>query len=391
MEKKYFNLNVILVLVFLIPGRTIVTAQETISGTFISNGETRSYIGAMPESPETPLRLVLLFCGITENASQMELRGYNNFLGSNTIVVYPQPLNVNFGFANSAGVDDFQMVEDLIGHIAINYSVNLDDICIGGFSNGGIFTYHLICDFNSSESTRPYSFKAFAVVSGGMEAGQNNSSECPIANEVPAIVFHGSQDPIIAYGGGTLPPPVSISTVATEASVDFWAGQINGCSEDPTISTLPNIVEETPFASSVELVEYACSASSNTRLYRINGGRHAWPSGNANFDISQGRNMDINASALIAEFFESPTALSTPESIFSSNSVSVYPNPVRDYLSIETKYALKKIEIYNMTGQQIYANPQPDFQVSMSSLKPGIYFLKIETNAGIDVKKIIKE
>lgn len=391
MKKKIFTLKTILMGVFFFAESSYLTAQETISGSFVSDGVTRTYIGAVPDNAETPLRLVLLFCGVTENASQMAVRGFHNFLGNNTMVVYPEPLNVNFGFGNSVGVDDFQMVEDLISHIAMNYTVNLDDLCVGGFSNGGIFTYNLICDFNSPGSAHPYSFKSFAIVSGAMESGQANSSDCPIAKEVPAIVFHGSQDPLIPYGGGNVPPPVSIATEATETAVDFWASQVNGCAGNPTVTALPDIVMETPSASSVELIEYTCTSSPATRLYRINGGRHAWPSGNANFDIAQSRNMDINASALIAEFFESASTVSTSETPLEPYAVSVYPNPVRDLLSIETAYSIEQIELFNITGQRVYVASQHNYRISLSDLRPGIYLLKLKTDAGFEVKKIIKE
>lgn len=391
MKKKIFTLKTTLMGVLFFAASSYLTAQETISGSFVSNGATRSYVGAVPDSAETPLRLVLLFCGVTENATQMALRGFNNFLGKNTMVVYPEPLSVNFGFDNSPGVDDFQMVEDLIAHIAMNYTVDLDDLCIGGFSNGGIFTYNLICDFNSPASARPYSFKSFAIVSGAMEAGQANSSDCPITNEVPAIVFHGSQDPVIAYGGGNVPPPLSIATEATETTVNFWATQINGCSGSPTVTALPDNVMETPNASTVELIEYACTSSPTTRLYRINGGRHAWPGGNANFDIAQSRNMDINASALIAEFFESASTVSTSETAINPNAISVYPNPVIDILSIVTTHPLERVEIFNMTGQSVFSDLNPGTSIELKDFLPGIYFLQIETDAGTEVKKIVKQ
>jgi polyhydroxybutyrate depolymerase len=321
----------------------------------------------------------------------MELRGFNNFLGDNTMVVYPEPQNANLGFDNSDGVDDFQMVEDLIASLESNYTLNLDDICIGGFSNGAIFTYNLICNFNSPDSTRPYSFKSFAIVSGAMEEGQANISDCPIAAEVPAILFHGTQDPVIAFGGGNIPAPVNITSEDTETTLDFWATEVNNCSENPTTTSLPDVVTETPTSSTVELLEYDCSSSPNTQFYRIEGGMHAWPGGNAQLDLFQSRNMDINASELIAEFFDSSTTLSTSEAILDPNSVSVYPNPAKDFLSIETTYNIERVEIFNITGQRVYAGTQPNQPISLSDLNPGIYLLKIETDAGTDVKKIVKE
>jgi polyhydroxybutyrate depolymerase len=365
-------------------------AQQTISGSFDSGGETRSYIGAVPNTPQTPLRLVILFCGATEDASQMELRGFNDYLGSSTIVIYPEPFSA-FGFDNSNGVDDYQMVEDLIAEVASNYTINLNDICIGGFSNGAIFTYNLVCDFNSPTSTRAYTFKSFAVVAGAMEAGQATITDCPIANDLPVIAFHGTQDPVVPYNGGVVPPPVNISSEAIEPTLDFWATTINGCNANPTITPLPDVVTETPTPSTVELLEYDCQNSQNTQLYRIDGGLHSWPGGNAGFDIAQSRNMDINASELIASFFEDQTTVSTSKVNLAPGSVSVYPNPVVGDLSIEATGDLRKVEIYNSTGNNVFSSTNPNSTIALDQLSPGIYFLKIETDAGFDVKKIIKE
>jgi polyhydroxybutyrate depolymerase len=389
MTTKKFTLKNVL-MVFLLAGSSYSYAQQSISGSFESAGQTRSYLGAIPESPQTPLRLVILFCGATENAAQMELRGFNNFLSNNTMVIYPEPFNITFGFDNSAGVDDFQMVEDLISTISSEYTINLNDICIGGFSNGGIFTYSLVCEFNSPESTRPYSFKSFAIVSGAMGSGLANSTDCPVADDLPAIFFHGTQDPVIAYAGGNIPPPVSMLSEATETTIAYWVNEVNGCFSDPEMTTLPDAVTETPVASTVELLEYSCSSSPGSRFYRILGGQHAWPGGNANFDMLQSRNMDINASELIAEFFESSPPLSTSENRLDPNSISVYPNPVAEMLFIETTHSLQRIEIFNITGQQVLSVVSPRPSIELEDFVTGIYLVKIETEAGTDVKKIVK-
>lgn len=365
-------------------------AQQVISGSFTSNGQTRSYLGALPTNPQSSLRLVILFCGVGENASQMVLRGYNNYLGSNSMVIYPEPSS-QMGFDNVNGVDDFQMVQDLIHTIDSMYTIDTSDICIGGFSNGGIFSYKLACDFNAPTANRAYRFKAIAVVSGAMESGATNSTDCPILNTLPLIAFHGTQDPVIQFNGGPIQPPVSIVAEATLTTVGFWANAINGCSSNPTVSNLPDVVTESPNPSTVELLQYNCTSATPSRFYRIIGGRHAWPSGNANIDNVQSRNMDINASDLIAQFFESAPISSTTGRILNAASVSVFPNPVHDFFMIETSHTLKKIEIYNITGKQVYDQVEPDFQVSTADLSPGIYFLRIDTDAGTIVKKIVRQ
>ncbi|MBR6278938.1 MAG: T9SS type A sorting domain-containing protein [Bacteroidales bacterium] len=43
-----------------------------------------------------------------------------------------------------------------------------------------------------------------------------------------------------------------------------------------------------------------------------------------------------------------------PENIIQENSIKLYPNPVKDYLHIETKQDIaNSIEIYDITGQKL--------------------------------------
>lgn len=366
-----------------------MVAQQSISGSFSSDGTTRNYIGAIPDNPQTPLRLVILFSGALENASQMVLRGYNNFLGNNSMVVYPESFDTTLGFDNSVGIDDFQMVEDLIAHIASNYTINVNDICIGGFSNGGVFTYNLVCEFNSPTSTRAYTFKSFAVVSGAMQVGNTNTTDCPIANELPVIVFHGTSDPVIPYNGGNVGFPLNIQTGATETTVNFWANTINNCTSNPSITSLPDI--NTTDGSTVELFNYDCTTSEETLLYRINGGQHAWPSGNANFDIAQNRNLDINASELISEFFEDPSTLSNTVFTRSEHQLSIYPNPVNDFMTMESNYTIDKMEMFTLSGKLVNTYNQPTETLSLEGLEQGIYLLRIHTETGVTTKKIVKQ
>jgi polyhydroxybutyrate depolymerase len=371
-----------------------LSAQQSISGSFSSNGNTRAYLGAIPDNPEPPMRLVILFCGVGETAATMAERHFNDYLGNNTMVVYPEPVSWLSSF--DATLNDPQMVEDLIGHINSSYSIDLNDICIGGVSNGGIFTYDLVCEYNSTTSTRPYRFKAFAVVAGSMDASDLNVDSCNIAEEVPLIAFHGIADPAVFYEGNSFyyngQDTFWYYNAHTEEVVEFWARTINGCDANPSVTTLPDLVVEPQEPSTVELIEYDCDNCSNTQLYKINNGWHTWPTSDAITDNTYGgHNQDIIASQLIAEFFEcTPTVVSTTDVHLDLNSVSVYPNPVIDELSIQVDGDLKRVEIYSPTSEKVLSNGAPDSTISLGHLPSGIYFLSVETDAGKIMKKIIK-
>jgi hypothetical protein len=51
---------------------------------------------------------------------------------------------------------------------------------------------------------------------------------------------------------------------------------------------------------------------------------------------------------------------------------------------------LKRVEIYSPTGKKVLSNVAPDYTISLGQLTSGIYFLSVETDAGIAMKKIIK-
>ena len=78
------------------------------------------------------------------------------------------------------------------------------------------------------------------------------------------------------------------------------------------------------------------------------------------------------------------------------NKVNIYPNPVDDILYIETNenieeiviYDVKGSKVYESTSQQLTANSQ---QVSVSSLKPGVYFVKINCGNTVLTDKFIKK
>ena len=74
--------------------------------------------------------------------------------------------------------------------------------------------------------------------------------------------------------------------------------------------------------------------------------------------------------------------------------INFYPNPVNDRLYIETQTLTQTIEIYDIYGRlQDYKTTrlQGSVAIDVENLKSGIYFVKISTEEGDIVKRIIKQ
>ena len=74
-----------------------------------------------------------------------------------------------------------------------------------------------------------------------------------------------------------------------------------------------------------------------------------------------------------------------------SEGLKLYPNPVSDILSVDSKIALKKIEIYSILGQKVKEINSDFNSISTNHLSRGIFLIKIYSEKGIAVKKLIKQ
>ena len=73
--------------------------------------------------------------------------------------------------------------------------------------------------------------------------------------------------------------------------------------------------------------------------------------------------------------FGSPISLGIDS--VSNESFKLYPNPVEDYLNIDsTNTAIKNIDVYNILGKKIFSTNSVN-RLDMSSFSDGIYFVKI--------------
>jgi hypothetical protein len=74
----------------------------------------------------------------------------------------------------------------------------------------------------------------------------------------------------------------------------------------------------------------------------------------------------------------------------SENEISVYPQPVVDYLFINGVLSPFNYQIYSLEGKEIGSGLCSDNQIKMIDFKNGIYILKIQNNTSIKTIKIVK-
>ncbi len=81
---------------------------------------------------------------------------------------------------------------------------------------------------------------------------------------------------------------------------------------------------------------------------------------------------------------------SSAELIQSESNVSIFPNPVRDEMSLRSDVPVHQLTIVNQNGQRVQELNSKEKQFSMDYLLPGLYYLVIETDQGRAVRKFIK-
>jgi len=82
------------------------------------------------------------------------------------------------------------------------------------------------------------------------------------------------------------------------------------------------------------------------------------------------------------------------ENLDLNNSVSVYPNPTKDFIVIDnnSNTAIQSVELISADGQLIrHIVQKQNYRINLSELPVGLYYLRIETQDGIAIKKIMKE
>ncbi|MGA9213097.1 T9SS type A sorting domain-containing protein [Kaistella sp.] len=78
--------------------------------------------------------------------------------------------------------------------------------------------------------------------------------------------------------------------------------------------------------------------------------------------------------------------------VIATDKMSIYPNPVKDVVTIKTSDKIESAEVYSATGQLAFASKNiVNNKIDLSKLSKGIYIIKVKTAKGIQATKLIKD
>jgi hypothetical protein len=76
------------------------------------------------------------------------------------------------------------------------------------------------------------------------------------------------------------------------------------------------------------------------------------------------------------------------------NNFSLYPNPTTNQITIESEVVIKNILITDLNGRivlEVSALPTKKININLTTINPGVYFLKVVSEKGISVQRLIKQ
>jgi polyhydroxybutyrate depolymerase len=357
----------------------LLNAQETITGSFVFDGQERDYrLRIPPESFSGERPLVFNLHGFGSNAFQQEAYAQMNPVADTAgfFVCYPNGVDNawNVGWAFGSTADDVGFIGALIDTIAANYDIDSERVYACGMSNGGFMSYRLACEFNDR-------IAAVASVTGSMVPAYID--DCTPGRSVPVLEIHGTADATVPYEGQ------AFLAVSIEELLDFWYLN-NECDGDQVVEELPN-TDDTDGSTVTQIQSTGCMERGEVLHYRINGGGHTWPGAPINIGVT---NQDINGSAEIWRFFNRYT-LSGVSAVSPVRALplELFPNPATANVHISLPAKGGELFLYSVSGEQLLhkALNQRMAQLDMSVYPPGIYCIMIRQHGVTRIGKLIRQ
>lgn len=100
---------------------------------------------------------------------------------------------------------------------------------------------------------------------------------------------------------------------------------------------------------------------------------------------------NANTGTYLVDDIKFKAALSTAK--FDASSIKMYPNPVKNTLTIDANSTIQRVSVYNILGQEVMSvSPKSNSAtLQTSALQKGAYMVTTEIDGNVSTSKIIKE
>jgi polyhydroxybutyrate depolymerase len=264
------------------------------NGEVLTGGQKRAYLLHVPKTipGDRPMPLVICLHGFAEwPAHVMRLSHWNQLADEfGFLVVYPRGSGFPFRWRCSGMFgkqeeqpQDVQFISDLIDQLKKEYKIDEGRIYANGLSNGGGMSFLLAGRLSER-------IAAFGGVAGAYVLPW---TEYQPKRPVPAIIFHGTADPLVPFH------PRSSGRLRGFPDIPLWVKTLaehNGCQTN----ALP-----LPENGSVSGVRYQGNKNNaDVVFYTVTGGGHTWPGGKPMPTAIVGKTTpDVDATRLMWSFF----------------------------------------------------------------------------------------
>lgn len=186
------------------------------------------------------------------------------------------------------------------------------------------------------------------------------------------------------------------ATAYTHLHIDIWT-------PTPTLDRSFNLKfsnwNNRPTGPEANAIEYSVTNSSTYPLPNPNPGNwisldipfSAWTAGSRN-DLVQFIITSNLGTVYYDNLYVWGTDLST-QKFESASSVKMYPNPVKNILTIEANSEIQRVSVYNILGQEVLKSSPKSNTATLQTneLQQGVYMVTTEIDGKLSTSKVVKE
>lgn len=291
----------VLVIMLLLQVRSVGAAPSGLSVAQLRHGnELRTYWTYLPAGVSANSSVPLLFvlhgsAGSGEDMIAITQHGFERIADKEKfVVVYPDALERRWNEQDGTA-DDVGFLLAIADKLAAESLIDKKRIFIAGISNGGMMAQRLACEHADR-------IAGIATVAGTLP--EKLAKVCNPARPVPALVIHGTADPIVPWNGGPVAGFEEFGKVlSARETVAVWAANNRCRGAAVTAASADRDPEDGTRIRTERFTD--CAAGVGVSFLIVEGGGHTWPGG---FQYLPERfigrtSHDIGANQIIWDFF----------------------------------------------------------------------------------------